>query len=133
MMHKRIKNRLLLIGLVLFSGFLGTYLILYNLEQNIIFFYPPSKIREIKPNKESRVGGLVKAGSIEKTNLKEIKFVITDNIQDLTIFYQGVLPALFRENQGVVASGKLQGNSFRATELLIKHDENYMPPEIAKK
>ena len=131
-MHKRIKNRLLLIGLVLFSGFLGTYLILYNLEQNIIFFYPPSKIREIKTNKESRVGGLVKAGSIEKTNLKEIKFVITDNIQDLTIFYQGVLPALFRENQGVVASGKLQGNSFRATELLIKHDENYMPPEIAK-
>lgn len=131
-MHKKTKNRLLLIGACLFLGFLGTYIILYNLEQNIIFFYPPSKISEIKTHKEVRVGGLVKPCSIVKINPKEIKFVITDKIQDLTVFYQGVLPVLFRENQGVVASGKLSGDSFIATELLIKHDENYMPPEVAK-
>lgn len=126
-MQKRIKDRLKIILCFLVCSSLGVYITLYNLEENITFFYPPSKINETKMGQEFRVGGLVKPGSIEKNAPDKIIFVITDNIKDLKISYQGVLPPLFREKQGIVAVGKLANNMFIAKELLTKHDENYSP------
>lgn len=126
-MQKRVQNRLKIILLYLVIGAAGVYTILYNLEDSIVFFYPPSKIN-VKNGVEFRVGGLVKSGSIHKQAADTISFTITDDIKDLQISYQGVLPALFRENQGIVAVGKLSGDIFIARELLTKHDENYSPP-----
>ncbi|MFP3017636.1 MAG: cytochrome c maturation protein CcmE [Candidatus Tisiphia sp.] len=126
-MQKKVKNRLKFILFYLLCSAGGIYMILYNLEDSIVFFYPPSKINESTLGKELRVGGLVKVGSIRKITADKVHFVITDDIKDLEISYQGVLPALFRENQGIVAVGKLSGNIFIARELLTKHDENYSP------
>ncbi|WP_341751809.1 MULTISPECIES: cytochrome c maturation protein CcmE [unclassified Candidatus Tisiphia] len=134
-MQKKVKNRLKFILFYLLCSAGGIYMILYNLEDSIVFFYPPSKINELKLGKELRVGGLVKVGSIRKITADKVHFVITDDIKDLEISYQGVLPALFRENQGIVAVGKLSGNIFIARELLTKHDENYSPasPNVVKR
>ncbi|WP_341790241.1 cytochrome c maturation protein CcmE [Rickettsia endosymbiont of Polydrusus tereticollis] len=132
-MQKEVKNRLIAIIICLFLAASGIYIILYNLEKNIIFFLPPSKINEIDNTKEFRVGGLVKVDSINKIEADKISFIITDNIKDLEIFYKGVLPALFRENQGIIAIGKLSNNKFIARQLLTKHDENYYPPTMQKK
>lgn len=126
-MQKRVKNRLKAILFCLLAISLGTYMILSNLEDNITFFYPPSKIDKTKIGEEFRVGGIVKLGSIDKKAADTIHFIITDHIKNLTISYQGVLPGLFRENQGIVATGKLSGDIFIAKELLTKHDENYSP------
>lgn len=128
-MRKGVRNRLITIIICFCCVCLGVSIILYNLEKNIIFFLPPSKINEIEQGKELRVGGLVKADSINKIAVDKISFIITDNIKDLEILYQGVLPALFREKQGIIAIGRLSGNQFIARELLAKHDENYRPPE----
>lgn len=114
----------------MFLWCLGAYIILHNLEQNIVFFYPPAKLDQIDIRQEVRIGGLVKLGSIQKISPEKIKFIITDNIKELAISYQGILPALFREGQGVVAKGKMSDNLFVASELLTKHDENYRPPEM---
>lgn len=111
---------------------LGIYIILSNLNDNILFFYPPSEIDKIQLSTgKVRVGGLVKEGTIIKISDKKILFTITDNLADLQIEYEGILPALFREKQGIVAEGKLVSSGrFIASKLLAKHDENYMPPEI---
>lgn len=129
-MQKKAQNRLKLILFYLLLGAAGVYTILYNLEDSIVFFYPPSKIN-IKGNVEFRVGGLVKKDSIHKEAANKISFIITDGVKDLQISYQGILPALFRENQGIVAAGKLSGDVFIARELLTKHDENYSPPKVS--
>lgn len=133
-MQKKVKSRLQLIIVYLILVSFGIYLILYNLQENIVFFYPPSKISEVKNSKEFRIGGQVKSGSIIKISPWQISFIITDNIADLEVEYKGILPALFRENQGVVAVGKLAENPskklFIARDLLTKHDENYYPPSI---
>ncbi len=112
----------------------GVYFILSNLNDNIVFFHPPSEINKIQLNNNKvRVGGLVKEGSIIKISDNEIIFTITDHIADLKITYKGLLPALFREKQGIVAEGLLiSPNLFKAKRLLAKHDENYTPPELAR-
>lgn len=113
----------------------GISIILYNLDENIVFFHPPSDIEKIVAAKgKIRVGGLVKAGKIEELPNQLTRFVVTDNKQDLVIEYQGALPALFREGQGIVAEGAIDKSSmvFKAKSLLTKHDENYMPPEVAR-
>ncbi|ADE30124.1 cytochrome c maturation protein CcmE [Rickettsia prowazekii] len=127
-MQKIVRNRLIKIIICFCSACLGISIILYNLEKNIIFFFPPSKINEAEQGKELRVGGLVKRDSINKISANKISFVITDNIKDLEILYQGVLPALFREGQGIIAIGQLSDSKFIARQLLAKHDENYRPP-----
>ena len=110
---------------------IGVYIILSSLNDNIVFFYPPSEISKIKENTKVRVGGIVKNGSITKETDNKIRFIITDYSEELEIIYQGILPALFREGQGIVAEGTLQpARSFLAIKLLAKHDENYMPPQI---
>jgi len=112
----------------------GVYFILSSLNDNIVFFHPPAEIHKIQPeHRKARVGGLVKTGSIKKYEDGKITFTITDHIAELKIEYKGILPALFRENQGIVAEGKLvDPNLFIASKLLAKHDENYAPPELAK-
>ena len=112
---------------------IGVYIILSSLNDNIVFFYPPSEISKIKENTKVRVGGIVKNGSITRETDNKIRFIITDYSEELEIIYQGILPALFREGQGIVAEGTLQpARSFLAIKLLAKHDENYMPPEAAE-
>lgn len=130
-MRRRIRNRLYITVLCVSLIFLGMYIILYNLSQNIVFFYPPSQLETADHTRYIRVGGFVKQGSVQKLEDGRIKFVITDSIKDLVISYKGMLPALFREGQGIVAEGKLEGKIFIANELLTKHDENYMPPELS--
>ena len=132
-MQVKKRNRLIGIISMLAVCSLGVYIILSNLNDNIVFFYPPSEIAKIRSKTgKVRVGGLVKKDSIIKLSDKKILFTITDHLADLQVEYQGILPALFRENQGIVAEGILILNTttFKASKLLTKHDENYMPPEL---
>ena len=132
-MQKKIRNRLLLVISLVFITAGGVYLILTNLEDNIVFFYPPSKIDKVtNVTNKVRVGGLVKEGSIKHITATKISFFITDYAADLEVIYDGIVPALFRENQGIVAEGNLiSPKIFIASKLLARHDENYMPPEVA--
>ena len=110
-------------------------LILLNTKQNIVFFYTPSELLEenITLNKKLRIGGYVKKSSfVEKSN-NNYEFKITDNANDLVIFYKGMLPDLFREEQGIVVEGLIdKNNSIVASKVYAKHDENYMPASIKK-
>jgi cytochrome c-type biogenesis protein CcmE len=108
--------------------------IIVNFRDSIVFFYSPAELQNIKtnPKKIIRVGGMVKTGSIKYLSGK-IEFIITDYKADLKISYQGIKPDLFREEQGTIAKGYLGNNGvFIAKELLTKHDEKYMPPEVKK-
>lgn len=131
MFHKT-KNKIINIAIIFCCISLGAYIVLYNLNDNIIYFYPPSELYKIKnTHNKIRVGGIVKANSVQSSANQNINFVLTDNKKDIKIFYQGMLPALFREGQGVVAEGQLLSeNEFIASSLLTKHDENYKPPAI---
>ena len=116
----------------IFCLIVGTALIV--LQDNILFFYTPTEILEKNPNqnKKLRLGGLVQENSVKKKNIKT-QFIVTDLKTSITVTYQGILPDLFREGQGVIANGYLKGKTFEATEVLAKHDENYMNPGIKKK
>ena len=132
-MKKRTQTRLAsIVGLFIIVS-TGVYFILSNLEDNIVFFYPPSDIEKITNAKiKIRVGGLVKENSVIVLSANKIRFTITDYKNTLIIEYTGILPALFREKQGIVAEGTFIKGIFEAKKLLAKHDENYMPPEIVK-
>jgi len=111
---------------------LAATLILYALKQNINLFYAPAQIhaKAVPLNKQIRIGGMVQKGSLQREEKLKVSFAITDFAFSVWVEYQGLLPDLFRENQGVVATGYLtENNKFIATEILAKHDENYMPPE----
>lgn len=118
--------------LALISVSIGVMLILSALKENIVFFYSPSDVVAKQPSAEQRirVGGLVVDDSIKQQG-NRLEFTVTDNTHNITIFYEGIPPALFREGQGMVAEGHLRDGRFIATTLLAKHDENYMPPEVA--
>jgi cytochrome c-type biogenesis protein CcmE len=114
-------------------------MVIANFKSNLVFFYSPieltdSQILTKTKNKTIRAGGLVKKASVKKISNLEIEFTITDLQGDLRVNYKGLTPDLFRENQGVVAKGKFDQitSKFLASELLVKHDEKYMPPEVAK-
>lgn len=131
-MNKVRKNRLLTITFIAVVLSCFTALVLFALKQNINLFYSPSDIVENKIVKDIpiKVGGMVLKNSIQKNNLKVI-FNITDYKNTVKVIYEGVLPTLFRDDQGVVAFGKLNSQGdFIASEILAKHDENYMPKEI---
>ena len=109
-------------------------LVLTALNDNIVFFYSPSQLADKKPapDRRLRIGGLVEQGSVKKEGT-EVRFKVTDLKQSVSVVYRGILPDLFREGQGVIAEGSLDSNGvFTAREVLAKHDENYMPPEVAK-
>ena len=122
----------LLIGLVI-AG-IGTALILWSLNQNLMYFYTPSELKklDISPQQIIKIGGLVQPGSVKKID-KKTQFIITDQQHYIHVNYQGMLPDLFRENQGVIATGLLHQNIFTAQSILAKHDENYIPEELKEK
>ena len=115
---------------------LSTFLVLKSLEDNIVYFYSPTDINkkilsnDINLSKKVRIGGLVKENSILKEG-KKISFKIHDGIDEILVTYNGILPDLFREEQGIVALGKIENKNFSAIEILAKHDENYMPKEVS--
>ena len=114
---------------------LATGLVLYALTDKITYFRTPSDIAEqkVKPGQRFRLGGLVEQGSVKRGDGTKIEFAVTDTLKTQLVAYQGVLPDLFREGQGVVTEGVLDSQgTFVADTVLAKHDENYMPPDVAK-
>ena len=110
-------------------------LVLVALEDNIVFFYGPSEIVENAPaaGKRLRIGGLVAEGSVKRDDDGAVRFAVTDNANTVPVLYRGMLPDLFRAGQGVVAEGALDAEGlFLASQVLAKHDEKYMPPEVAE-
>jgi cytochrome c-type biogenesis protein CcmE len=106
---------------------------LYALSDSIVFFYSPSEVAQkaVAPGARMRIGGMVKTGSVVKSADQNVGFILTDGAHDLKVAYQGLLPDLFREGQGVVAEGVLAGpGQMRAETILAKHDERYMPREV---
>ena len=128
-------QRLLIIILSLFFFTFSVLLILFNSKENLIFFYTPSELLEskIEINKKIRIGGFVKKDSLSNKGNNKYSFIITDNNADIDILYEGLLPDLFREEQGIVAQGKLiKKNKIQAINIFAKHDENYIPASIKK-
>ncbi|WP_421995626.1 cytochrome c maturation protein CcmE [Reyranella sp.] len=122
--------------LVASLGVLGAAaaLVLTALNDNLVFFYSPTQVAEkhVGPDRRFRLGGLVEPGSVKKAG-QEVRFTVTDTHKSVAVVYRGLLPDLFREGQGVVAEGQLGSDGvFLAREVLAKHDETYMPPEVAK-
>lgn len=130
------KQRLYALIAVLIGSLLATWLVISALSENMNLFYSPSEILgvDIDENVIIRAGGMVKQGSIEKSkDSLSVRFTVTDYQNELIINYEGILPDLFDENAGVVVRGNLKTDgTFKAIEVLAKHDENYMPPEVAK-
>ena len=139
-MTKR-QNRMILVALLLLGISLAGYLGVKAFSENLLYFYTPSDIEDGKApiGKSFRIGGLVMTDSFERNGMRAT-FVVTDNSESIKVIYDGILPDLFREGQGVVATGSVTcprkgwtcKNIFKATEVLAKHDENYMPPEVAE-
>ena len=130
--HKRLL--LILVGLAILGVIAA--LVLNAFRSNLVFFYSPTQVAagEAPTGKPFRIGGLVKEGSLKReADGVTLTFVVTDTDKDLAVRYTGILPDLFREGKGAVAQGKIgDGGVFVASEVLAKHDENYMPPEAAQ-
>ena len=129
-MKPRHKRLLLILAALAVLG-VAAALVLNAFRSNLVFFYTPTQIAngEAPKNRAFRIGGLVKAGSLKRDGITA-HFVVTDTVKEFPVQYTGILPDLFREGRGVVAQGKLgDGGQFVASEVLAKHDENYMPPE----
>jgi cytochrome c-type biogenesis protein CcmE len=129
------KKRMTLIGLMLAGIAIAAGFALQAFNENLMFFYAPSEVvaGEAPTGRMIRVGGLVTDGSVQRqSDGLTVQFDVTDNEETITVQYTGILPDLFREGQGIVAHGRLQQDQlFVAEEVLAKHDENYMPPEVA--
>ncbi len=129
--HKR--TALILAGLAVLGG--ATMLVLNAFQSNLVFFYTPTQIaaNEAPQGRNFRIGGLVEAGSVKRQpDGLTVHFVVTDTARNVPVTFTGILPDLFKEGKGVVAQGKLGADGvFAASEVLAKHDENYMPPEAA--
>jgi cytochrome c-type biogenesis protein CcmE len=119
-------------GLVVLAVAVG--LVLYALSSNIVFFFTPTQVakNEAPQGRAFRIGGLVEPGSLKREGI-DVSFRVTDNARSIPVAYRGTLPDLFKEGKGVVAQGTLGADGvFKASEVLAKHDENYMPPEAAE-
>ena len=135
MYGKKVKLRALFLIALILSLTLIVFLVLNSLKENVVYFLSPTEIKTLNEVKKDkiRVGGMVKKSSINIIN-DEIIFVITDFKNEINVTYSGLVPNLFQENKGVVAEGFLEDkNYFKATKILAKHDENYMPPDLNKK
>jgi cytochrome c-type biogenesis protein CcmE len=129
------RRRMILVGLVLTGVALATFLALTAFQKNLLYFYTPFQVAagEAPKGYPFRVGGLVVQGSVQRNpaNLT-VHFAVTDGSATVPVVYSGILPDLFREGQGIIAVGRIDGAGvFEASEVLAKHDENYMPPEVA--
>ena len=130
----RRRRRLVALAAALLALGTAAALALTALRDTLVFFYSPSEIeaKGLAPGRTFRIGGLVEEGSLKTGGDGQVSFRVTDLKQAVPVTYKGVLPDLFREGQGVVAQGALAADgTFVATEVLAKHDENYMPPEVA--
>ena len=130
------KKRIVIVCSILAGMGIAAALILTSFEKNLLYFYSPTQIiaGEAPTSRAFRIGGLVLADSVKRNQdgLK-VSFILTDTINQIEVVYEGILPDLFREGQGIVANGNLlSGNTFKADQVLAKHDENYMPPEVAQ-
>jgi len=133
MTRKRRRLMVVLLGGLMLCT--AAALVLTAFQDSIVFFHTPTDLatKDVPKDRRLRIGGLVKKGSIDRaSDGLSVGFVITDLSHEVRVAYRGILPDLFREEQGVVAEGRLlPDGSFRADEVLAKHDENYMPPEVA--
>ena len=134
MYGKKVKLRFIFLALILVSVILTVFLVLQSLKENVIYFQSPSEIKSLieLDKKRIRVGGMVKEKSVF-INSNQIEFIITDFKNEINVVYSGAVPNLFAEGKGVIAEGYLKDkNYFKASKILAKHDENYMPPEVKK-
>ena len=128
--HKRLG--FVVFGMVALG--LATFLVINALDNNLSYFFSPTEVVENKApeNHLFRLGGLVKENSVKRLEGVDVEFVVTDKAHDVKVVYSGILPDLFEEGQGVITQGRMsQDGVFKAEEVLAKHDENYMPPEVA--
>ena len=130
------KKRILMVCAILVGISISVILILTAFEKNLMYFYSPTEIinGDAPKARSFRIGGLVVTDSvIRNSDDLKVSFILTDTVNKVKVIYEGILPDLFREGQGIVANGKLQSdNIFIADQVLAKHDENYMPPEVAE-
>jgi len=134
-MRLRKRQRLLLVVSVLLLGGGSAALVLAALGEKISLFVSPSDLaaRQLEPGRSLRLGGLVEPGTVERGPDGEVRFAVTDGAHSVRVVYRGVLPDLFREGQGIVTQGQIDASGvFRASEVLAKHDETYMPKEVAE-
>ena len=128
------KRRFILVGLILLAVAVATTLSVFALQENMTYLYTPSEIIAGKSPADARfrIGGMVKEHSIERGQSLTVGFTVTDGDGDTRVEYEGILPDLFREKQSVIATGSMQGGKFIATEVLAKHDETYVPRDVAE-
>lgn len=129
----RKQRRLYFVLLGLLALGLATGLVLSAISDSLVYFYSPTDIKDkaLPEGRRMRIGGLVQQGSVERDG-RNVRFVVTDLVNALPVTYSGILPDLFREGQGVVVEGRMgEGGVFRAAEVLAKHDEKYMPKDVA--
>jgi cytochrome c-type biogenesis protein CcmE len=130
------RKRLFAVLAILVGVGAATALAMLAFQDNLLYFYNPSQVMagEAPPDRTFRIGGMVTQGSLERTEgTLKIRFIVTDFKHSIPVNYEGLLPDLFREGQGVIAHGRLtESGEFVADEVLAKHDENYMPPEVAE-
>lgn len=135
-MTPRRRQRLILVGLMICAAGAAVAFGLNAFRQNIMLFHSPSDVASgaVESGRAFRIGGMVVEGSVERGGDDlAVRFAVTDTAQQVPVVFAGILPDLFREGQGIVAMGKLdESGTFLASEVLAKHDENYMPPEVAE-
>jgi len=132
-MNAKKRRRLYFAAALVAAGGVLAVAIVYQLGNNVLYFYSPSDVitKRVEPGVAFRIGGLVEKASVHHGAGADVRFVVTDGAQTVPVNFEGVLPALFREGQGVVATGAMDGTgTFHASEVLAKHDEKYMPPEL---
>lgn len=129
------RKRMLVVGLIIIGVSIAAFLALTAFQKNLLYFYTPTQVaRGAAPKGYAfRVGGLVVQGSVQREpGNVTVHFAVTDGSATVPVTFSGILPDLFREGQGIIAIGKMNDqNTFEASEVLAKHDENYMPPEVA--
>ncbi len=130
------RRRLIAVVAILIVLAIAGSVAVWSLQQNLLYFQSPSQVAEqaLPTGRSFRLGGLVKAGSVARDpSSLEVRFVVTDGQAEIPVRFKGILPDLFREGKGVIAIGALDGGgTFEAHDVLAKHDENYMPPEVAE-
>lgn len=128
------KRRLIIIGLVLAAAAVAAVLGIFALQRNVTYLYSPTEVGagDSPEHGQFRLGGVVKEGTVKRAgDSLKVDFVVTDRFHDMPVVYTGILPDLFREGQSIVATGHMDDGTFVANNVLAKHDETYMPPEVA--
>ena len=129
------RQRMVVVGAIVGGVAIAAVLALTAIGENMLYFYSPTQVKagEAPLARDVRVGGLVAEGSVARGEGLAVRFELTDTVHTVTVSYEGILPDLFREGQGIVALGRMHADGvFHASEVLAKHDENYMPPEVAE-